>query len=183
MTEPPFHLLPDLLDAADLAAVRAALNVAAREASTVSGVAEHRVINLARRSSRLTLPADIDTLLRQRLLATRPTLETLFDRPLGELEPLQVLAYAPGDYFVAHQDGNTPLIHDETRHRRVSLSLLLSEPGDWTGADLVFHGPGGRQVATIQAGGAIAFRSETTHEVTMLDAGERYSVAAWFRTA
>lgn len=181
MTDVLFQLLPGLLAPADLAAVRQGLAEAASQASTVSGIADQPVVGLARRSARLTAPAGIDTLLRDRLLAVRPKLEALFDRPLGELEPLQILRYGPGDYFVAHQDGNTPLIHDDTRHRRVSLSLLLSPSQDWTGGQLIFHP--GRQVAEVPAGGAIAFRAETTHEVTPLEAGERLSVAAWFRAA
>jgi SM-20-related protein len=181
MTDAPFKLLPDLLDPADLAAVRQGLAEATSQASTVSGIADRPVVDLARRSARLTALAEIDTLLRERLLAARPRLEALFDLALGELEPLQILRYGPGDYFVAHQDGNTPLIHDDTRHRRVSLSLLLSPSEDWTGGQLIFHP--GRQVAQVPAGGAIAFRAETTHEVTPLETGERLSVAAWFRAS
>ena len=184
MTDAPFQLLPDLLTAMELAAVRLGLADAEANASTVSGLADRPVVSQARRSARLTAPAGIEALLRERLLATRPALETLFDRPLGDLEPLQILRYGPGDYFVAHQDGNTALLFDDTLHRRVSLSLLLSDPADWTGGRLVFHGPGAqRQVAETPAGGAIAFRAETTHEVTMLETGERLSVAAWFRAA
>ena len=183
MTDAPFQLLPDLLDAADLAAVRSALAEADAEASTVTGVAGRPVVYPARRSARLTAPPAIEALLRERILAVRPRLDAMFARPLGALEPLQILRYGPGDYFVAHQDGNTPLLYDDTRHRRVSLSLLLSEPGDWTGAELVFHDPdGGRQSAIVPAGGAVAFRAEVTHEVTPLETGERLSVAAWFRT-
>jgi predicted 2-oxoglutarate/Fe(II)-dependent dioxygenase YbiX len=182
MTDAPFHLLPGLLSADDLAAVLGGLAQATASASTVSGVADRPVVNLARRSTRLEAPSAVDALLRRRLLAVRPGLEALFDRPLGELEPLQVLRYGPGDYFVAHQDGNTPLIFDDTRHRRVSLSLLLSAPENWTGGQLVFQGAD-RQVAEVAPGGAIAFRAETTHEVTPLESGERLSVAAWFRAA
>ena len=178
----PFLVLPALLTPRDLAQVRAGLAVAAGEASRVTGVAAEATVDLARRSTRLALAPATDALLRARLGAVRPVLEAHFGRPLGELEPLQALRYGPGDYFVAHQDGNTPLIHDDTRHRRVSLSLLLSEPGDWTGGELVFHGPGvERQVASVPAGGAIAFRAETTHEVAPLQSGQRLSVAGWFR--
>ncbi|WGM37892.1 2OG-Fe(II) oxygenase [Caulobacter sp. NIBR1757] len=181
MTDTLFQLLPGLLGPADLAVVRQGLSEADAAASTVSGLADRPVVGLARRSTRLTAPAAIEALLRERLLAVRPRLEALFDRPLGDLEPLQILRYGPGDYFVAHQDGNTPLIHDDTRHRRVSLSLLLSPPEDWTGGALLFHP--GQQEAPGAAGDAVAFRAETTHEVTPLEAGQRLSVAAWFRTA
>ena len=177
----PFLILPALLTPPDLAQVRAALAVAAGEASRVTGVTPEPTVNLARRSTRLSLSPAIDALLRTCLGAARPALEAHFGRPLGVLEPLQALRYGPGDYFVAHQDDNTPLIHDDTRHRRVSLSLLLSEPDAWTGGQLVFHGPGPRQVAQVAAGDAVAFPSETTHEVTPLERGERLSVAAWFR--
>lgn len=179
----PFLILPALLTTPDLAQVRASLAVAEGSASTVTGVAPGAAVNLARRSTRLTLAPATEALLRARLDAARPTLEGHFGQPLGLLEPLQALRYGPGDYFVAHQDGNTPLIHDDTRHRRVSLSLLLSPPADWTGGELVFHGPGPRQTARASAGDAVAFRSETTHEVTPLERGERLSVAAWFRAA
>ncbi len=175
---PPVLTLPGVLSAVDLARVLAGLARATAAPSTVNGGQE----SPARRSSRLSPEPVVDALLRARLEAIRPALEGHFDLPLGELEPLQILRYGPGDYFVAHQDGATPMIWDETRHRRVSVSLLLSDPGAWTGGDLVFHGRRGeRSAATAPAGGAIAFRSESTHEVTLLLAGERLSVAAWFR--
>lgn len=177
----PFLVLTALLTPTDLAEIRAGLAAAASAPSTVTGAAPEAAVSLARRSTRLALSPATDSLLRARLDAARPVLEAHFHQPLGELEPLQALRYDRGDYFVAHQDGNTPLIHDDTRHRRVSLSLLLSEPGDWIGGELVFHGPGPRQTARAGAGDGVAFRSETTHEVTPLESGERFSVAAWFR--
>jgi SM-20-related protein len=175
---PPVLTLPGVLSAADLARVLDGLARAAAAPSTVNG--GHQ--SPARRSSRFSLEPAVDALLRSRLEAVRPRLEAHFAQSLGGLEPLQVLRYGPGDYFVAHQDGATPLIWDDTRHRRVSVSLLLSDPADWAGGELVFHGPKGeRWAATAPAGDAVAFRSETTHEVTPLQAGERLSAAAWFR--
>ena len=178
----PFLVLPALLTPTELAEVRGGLTAASGAPSLVTGVASQAMVDFARRSTRLTLPGETDALLRARLDAARPILEARFEQPLGPLEPLQVLRYGPGDYFVAHQDGNTPLIHDDTRHRRVSLSLLLSAVGDWTGGELVFLGrDGSRRTADAAAGDAVAFRSETTHEVTPLRDGERLSVVAWFR--
>ncbi len=162
-----------------LTALRAApFQPAAVLDATPSGV----VLPQVRRTQRLTLDPAIEALVRDRLEALRPRLEAHFGQVLGELETPQALRYGPGDFFVAHQDGNTPLIHDHSRHRRVSLSLLLSAPVDYAGGELVFHHGDERRTAAVPAGCAVAFRAETTHEVLPLTAGERYSLAAWWLT-
>jgi SM-20-related protein len=40
------------------------------------------------------------------------------------------LRYEPGDVFVAHQDGNIPLVWDDSHFRRVSAVILLSEQSE-----------------------------------------------------
>lgn len=173
-----------VLNPEEAARLLAVARAAPASASDVSGLTPGRaVLPHVRRSSRIVLPAADEALVRERLEAIRPVLAAHFDRPLGLLEPVQVLRYGPGDFFVAHQDGNTPLIHDDTRHRRVSLSLLLSGPEDYDGADLVFHDGASRSVEPVSAGEALAFPAEATHEVTPLVAGERISIAGWFRAA
>lgn len=152
----------------------------ARPATLIDPTPDGRVMPQVRRTQRLDLDVATEGLIRARLEAIKPRLETHFGQSLGELETPQALRYGPGDYFVAHQDGNTPLIHDRSRHRRVSLSLLLSAPQDYAGGELVFHAGDARRTAVVPAGCAVAFRAETTHEVLPLTAGERYSLAAWW---
>ena len=57
-------------------------------------------------------------------------------------------------------------------------------PGGYTGGEFVFHAPyphvGTRQAVVGSPGSLLAFRSETTHEVTMVTGGERYTIATWF---
>ena len=106
---------------------------------------------------------------------------------LAEHEPPQFLRYETGGFFVAHQDGNTPLTRDRTRDRRVSIVIFLnaqtseSLSGGYTGGELVFHAPYPnvdlRQPVVGAPGSLLAFRSETTHEVTMVTGGERYTIA------
>ena len=66
---------------------------------------------------------------------------------LSAHEPLQFLRYETGGFFVAHQDGNTPLTRDRTRDRRISIVIFLNAqtpenlPGGYTGGELVFHAP------------------------------------------
>ena len=121
----------------------------------------------------------------------RQRIEAHFGRPLGECEDPQFLRYGPGDYFVAHQDGNTPLIRDESRFRKISVVIFLSEqsehprPGAFCGGSLVLHEPFPRsdvQISLAPAPGTlVAFPSETTHEVTPITHGERLSVVSWYR--
>ena len=103
--------------------------------------------------------------------------------------PSQFLRYETGGFFVAHQDGNTPLTRDRTRDRRISIVIFLNAqtpenlPGGYTGGELVFHVPyphlNMRHAVVGAAGSLLAFRSETTHEVTMVTGGERYTIATW----
>ena len=139
------------------------------------------------------LAADADSLATVGALLerTRPALEQHFGLALSRHEPPQFLRYETGGFFVAHQDGNTPLLHDDTRHRRVSLVLFLNAPagghdaGGYAGGELVLHPPafggGEARALTPAAGTLLAFRSETTHEVLPVTQGERYTVVSWWR--
>jgi SM-20-related protein len=183
------------LDAATLAAVVAELHrVGGDPATVLSGRPGGEVSPTVRKVTRLAVSLETSALVTRLLLACKPTLEAHFEVALGACEEPQFLRYEPGDFFVAHQDGNTPLVWDESRFRRVSVVVLLSEqseeprPETYGGGSLVFHGPYSGPDVRVTArstapGTLIAFRSETTHEVTMVTHGLRYSIATWLRGA
>lgn len=147
-----------------------------------------RVAPQMRRAARLQPPPPLQAQAMDLLLSLRPRLQQHFDIALGECEPAQFLRYETGDFFVAHQDGNTPLLRDASLTRRVSVILLLNDAaqipcaGTYGGGELLFHPRGGgepsRQVPA--AGSLLAFRAETTHEVLPVTHGRRFSVASWF---
>ena len=95
-----------------------------------------------------------------------------------------VAAYGPGDYFVAHQDGGTPLVHDDSRFRKASVVICLSAPGTLSGGSLMLHASFGRDESPQSLAPApatlVAFPSETTHEVLPITDGERLSVVSWY---
>ncbi len=63
--------------------------------------------------------------------------------------------------------------------RKISISVPLNDPGDYTGGELQFL-IGGRGVAANQVAGApIIFPSFLMHRVTPVTEGKRYSVVAW----
>jgi SM-20-related protein len=180
-----------VLDDAMLEELRGEIRAAAGEPATVLGLAPER----ARSSARRVTEAGVSEASRDAVMALleehRPRIEAHFGRPLDGCEEPQFLRYVEGDYFVAHQDGNTPLIHDETRFRKVSVVIFLSErseqpaPGAYCGGSLVLHGPvSGSNPAVHLApapGTLVAFPSETTHEVAPVTHGERLSIVSWYR--
>jgi len=160
------------------------LRTAEAQAATVYGSASS-IETGVRRTKKLTASPAIRDLVVQKLNERMQSIAAHFGAEVGETEEPQFLRYEPGDFFVAHQDGNTPLVHDDTRFRKVSLVIFLSDPGSYDGGELLFHGRypdyDQRETASAEAGTLVAFRSETTHEVTPVTRGERLSIAAWYR--
>jgi SM-20-related protein len=147
-----------------------------------------------RKAARVLPSLETVGLVRRRLLECKPQIEAHYQIDLSDCEEPQFLRYQVGDFFVAHQDGNTPLLKfDRDRVRIVSVVIFLSQQsaaagsGSYSGGSLVFSGPlvdpSYRETREVvgEIGTLIAFRSETTHEVTPVTHGERHSIASWYR--
>jgi len=180
------------LDAATRAELVAELDAAGGSAATVlSNEAGGRVQSAVRKTTRVAVPAETRERVKRHLMERKGEIEAHFGIVLAECEDPQFLRYEEGDYFVPHQDGNTPMVWDDSRFRRVSAVIFLSEKSDepaagtYGGGALVFHGPYTgpelRVPAGARPGSLVAFRAETTHEVTPVTHGVRYTIATWFR--
>jgi SM-20-related protein len=180
------------LDPATVERVLAAVADAPREAAGVYGrQADALVEPNVRRAQRMAVADATRALVAGRLAAVQESIARHFGVDLATCEAPQFLRYDEGDYFVAHQDGNTPLLRDDSVRRRVSAIIVLHasspEPEDATygGGALVLHGRypdlDSRHVVTATPGTLVAFPSETTHEVTPVTHGCRYSIVAWYR--
>ena len=151
--------------------------------STTSGTIDQNV----RRTLRVRPAAETVQLVMQPLWSCKETVEKHFSVTLNECEDPQFLRYREGDFFVAHQDGNTGLLRLDTECRLISTVIFLNResalPGapDYSGGALVFSDLRNRFHIQAEPGTLVAFRSETTHEVTPVTHGERYSIASWYR--
>jgi SM-20-related protein len=144
-----------------------------------------------RRAARIEVPAHVQQDVAKRFRELMEPLEKQFGVSLTEIEAPQFLRYRPGDFFVAHQDGNTPLVHDDTRFRKLSVVVFLNtqsiepESGTYGGGSLVFYEPfphhDQRYPLVGAPGTLVAFPSETTHEVIPVAHGERYTIVSWYR--
>lgn len=150
---------------------------------TTSGSIDQNV----RRTLRVKPSDETIELVNRRLWACKEAVEKHFDVTLNECEESQFLRYREGDFFVAHQDGNTGLLRLDTELRRISTVIFLSresqtpEPDAYCGGSLVFTDLRNSFHMPAEPGTLVAFRSETTHEVTPVTHGERYSIASWYR--
>lgn len=169
----------------------AELSAAAGNASVVYGSTQSGTVDQAsRRSLRLTPSARTAELVDAKLLDCRDRIASHFKVELTECDEPQFLRYQTGDFFVAHQDGNTGLLRIDTERRRVSIVIFLSReaempgPNVYCGGSLVFtnlKAPAAKFRMVAEPGTLIAFRSETTHEVTPVTHGERLSIVSWYR--
>ena len=180
----------DFLDASTLAEVLAAVHASQGRPATVYGRDDSgEVDERMRRTTRLSPPAEVEELVRRLLLARKSAAEEHFGVSLKELEEPQFLRYEAGDFFVAHQDGNTGMLRSEREERKVSAVVFLNSqsetpgPDAYGGGSLLFHPRGASEPfrLTAEAGTLVAFRAETTHEVEPVTHGERFTIASWFR--
>jgi PKHD-type hydroxylase len=91
-------------------------------------------------------------------------------------EPIQILRYDVGSHFRTwHSDAGL-----DARSRRVlSLSVELSEAGDYEGGMLEIVPSLVGQPRSIPRGGAIVFPSQALHRVAPVTRGTRHSLVAW----
>ena len=175
----------DFLDASSREVILDDLRTAGSQAATVYGKAAAGAVDRdMRRTKRLAVTAATRDLVLARLIEWKPVVEKHFGVALDRCEEPQFLRYETGDFFVAHQDGNTGLIYDDSRFRKISTIVFLSPPQSYEGGSLVFRGrypDFETQTAAAECGSMVAFRSETTHEVTPVTSGHRYTIASWYR--
>jgi len=123
------------------------------------------------------------------LIDYRQKIGVYFGISLSGCEEPQFLRYRVGDFFVAHQDGNTGLLRlDTNQSRRISVSIFLNRQSEtpetdcYCGGSIVFSDwRAGREFRLPgETGTLVAFRAETTHEVIPVTHGERYSIVSWY---
>jgi SM-20-related protein len=179
-------LLIDAFDAVACEEIVRELRAAHGAAASVYGKSATGAVDASvRKATRLAAPDDVRDRVIAQLEVQRAAIEEHFGVALDAIEEPQFLRYVTGDYFVAHQDGNTPLLRDDSRFRKISVVIFLSPPSAYDGGSLVFHGrypdTDLRIPVAAQQGSLVAFPSETTHEVMPLTRGERFTIVSWYR--
>jgi SM-20-related protein len=186
--KPDLFVVPQFFDLRLCETIVAELKASAGSAATVYGRATTGIVDeRTRKTLRLRPAHETIKLVTERLWSYKDAIEKHFAVMLNECEEPQFLRYREGDFFVAHQDGNTGLLQLDTERRLISTVIFLSreskspEPNAYCGGSLVFSSLQHKFRMPAEPGMLVAFRSETTHEVTPVTHGERYSIASWYR--
>ena len=183
------YLVESFFDAETCNEIVREMRNSSSEPSTVylsadSGDVDARV----RKSERVKVSQQTVEYVRRRFLENMSAIEEHFGIELDDCEEPQFLRYRVGDFFVAHQDGNTGLLRlDREETRKVSAVIFLRrqteipEPDSYCGGSLVFSGRACRDFRLDgEVGNLVAFPAETTHEVPAVTHGERYSIISWY---
>lgn len=191
----PF-LIRNFFDAQTCEKLLAELRSAQSSPATVYSDAASSAINeRVRRATRIIPSVETTEFIKSQLLERKQAVEEHFQISVSDCEDPQFLRYGVGDFFVAHQDGNTTLLRfDRERIRSISVVIFLSnqsdvaERGNYCGGSLILHELGANVSRADRGihlygelGTLVAFRPETTHEVTPVTHGERYSIVCWYR--
>ena len=129
-----------------------------------------------------------------RLMGVKPALEAHFKTELHGIQGPDFLTYKPGDFFLAHRDGNAdPDAPGVMKARRVSVVIFLN--GESDGPDAACYSGGALTLFGLidapvweskgfplrgKEGLLVAFRSELIHEVEPVTRGERHTIVSWF---
>src|SRR5258705_8949723 len=121
-------LIPNFLDDVTRRQVIQEAQASGSDPATVYGQNDVGQVNdRVRKAKRLKLPSTTTQFVKHRLIEHKKTIEDRFSISLNNCEEAQFLRYDIGDYFVAHQDGNTGLVQlTSDAERRVSVVILLN---------------------------------------------------------
>lgn len=131
-----------------------------------------------------------------RLVGVRPELAVHFEIDLSSFEPPQVIRYPTGGFYRPHKDNEGRASNElgEVCRRRVSCVVFLNgagssaSDGGFVGGALAFfrlaRSPTAENCKTFlypEPNLLVAFKSETYHEVLLVAAGVRWTLATWFQ--
>jgi PKHD-type hydroxylase len=97
---------------------------------------------------------------------------------MGVTELAQFTEYPKGGFYDWHMDSDTNFEHQPTV-RKISMTLLLSDPSDFKGGELEFMDKG-KKINDLKQGQAIFFASFLRHRVAPVKKGVRHSLVMWF---
>lgn len=97
---------------------------------------------------------------------------------LTHIEGIQITSYDVGEHYSWHSDYGRS--NDPNHTRKLSATLLITDPSEFEGGDLEFIDYHGKTVVAPRIKGTmIIFDSRIPHRVTPITKGKRISLVSW----
>lgn len=100
--------------------------------------------------------------------------DTFWRLDFTHMDNVEVLRYQPGGHYRPHVDWTQGLTT-----RKLSIVVMLSDPADYEGGELLLHSRAEPYVAPRERGSIVLFPSWTLHGVQPVTAGERRVATCW----
>jgi len=171
--------IPDILDWTEIKKIRAAITESEFEdGKKTAGYRAKRVkhnLQMDRNSEAAkAVKAIILTGLRRNPTFQRVALPKTIRPPL-------ISRYREGMNYGLHVDdammGGSPKERTD-----ISVTVFLSDPGDYDGGETVMNSPFGEQEIKLPAGAAVVYPSSTLHRVAPVTRGERLAAVTWLQS-
>ena len=171
--------IPEILTRKELQAIRAAVARAEfRDGGTTAGGLAKRVKNNQELDPGAALPPKLVDMIMAGFGRSDTFKRTTIARTV--LKPI-ISRYVPGMEYGLHVDN--ALMGREVKVRTdQSVTLFLSDPGDYDGGELLIQFGGGEEAVKLPAGAAVVYPSGALHRVAPVTRGERLAAITWVQS-
>lgn len=168
--------IPDILNAAEVKKVRTAIaDSAFSDGRRTAGYRAKRVKNNLQMDRSAPATKDIVNLILGGLRRSKTFQRAFLPK---SVRPPMISRYEVGMDYGLHVDD--AFMGTSSRARSdISLTVFLSDPGDYDGGELIMASPFGEQKIKLPAGAAVVYPSSTLHQVAPVTRGERLAAVTW----
>lgn len=98
---------------------------------------------------------------------------------IGITHELQLIEYNCDSHVKGHYDWHIDAGTGQPVHRKISLTVQLSEPSDYENCELIINNHGTEIIGTKERGSIHLFPSYMPHKVSPITKGKRYALVIW----
>ncbi len=177
--KPMLICIPDILYPPKIETIRAA--IASGEFLDGRNTAGHRAKRV-KNNEQMDQGSDAAKEIKATVLAALKRSKTFHRVTLPRtIRPPLISRYRAGMNYGPHVDD--AMMGPEAKERSdISVTVFLSDPGDYEGGELVMNSPYGTQEIKLPAGHAVVYPASTLHQVAPVTRGERLAAVTWVRS-
>ncbi len=171
--------IPDVLEWPEIKKIRAAIEAGAfLDGKKTAGARARRVKNNLQMDRTTDSAKEVKATVLAALKRNRTFLRVALPRTI---RPPLISRYQVGMNYGLHVDD--AMMGSKIKERSdLSVTVFLSDPGDYEGGELIMSSPYGEQEIKLPAGHAVVYPSSTLHQVAPVTRGERLAAVTWVQS-